>query len=742
MLCAICLSMFHNDRFKGLHHNSFEHLKKAAEGGCKICISLLLRRKELGADPETEGLATPFLVYRLSVDILLSQSQGIILFDSQVAWLRFAVPWDTIVVDVSDNVELPESWYLKVLQHAKDDIHNQPWLVRKDLFPSRAIPGNMGHIEVLNLAGCWFRGCSQNHKCETLNGTTDLTWCPKRLIDLSNLDSPPRLLERQSELPNGRYAALSHCWGDDSDFVVLSADNLDQFRRALPPDLPQSFLDAIAICRHLGIPYLWNDCICIIQCGKGSEEDWLFHTNEMALVYLNCCLNLSFDSAVGPKTGVFSDRNADFIQPCYIYSSIFHTMWRNTLPDFNDDSTTESETESSEEDTEDEDLQLLGRGQIPEPSAFYHEPAVPNGRPLEPAKRHRLAVVSRYEKRWNLRLHALQKRGWALQESLLAPRILHFTEYEISWECGENPFLTEAYPMGITKSPSSCQGFGYDFNLPLQQHYCCRAPLSNAWAWLVLQYTIRNLRYPEKDKLAAFSAIAQRFSAIFGEEYYAGHFLSLMPMDLVWAHNVKQVSNSPKAKVNRRFPTWSWTSVDGEVRHMFHSHYDCETVALSRILDVQVDLVDQAYKYGPVRSGRLRIRGLLLRCSVSGEASGFYGTDRKCELSIEYNDDRKHTLSLELRVDPDRYGEKMVDEFYALPLVQFQSQDPDACHVSGGICLRPSSQDVTTFERVGSFKTAIDSSWEASNIRAFESDKQLTDFCRIHGDFERVIEII
>src|SRR5438034_2107576 len=42
----------------------------------------------------------------------------------------------------------------------------------------------------------------------------------------------------------------------------------------------------------------------------------------------------------------------------------------------------------------------------------------------------------------------LNRRGWVLQESLLAPRILHFGKTQLLWECCEME-AAEKYPKGM-----------------------------------------------------------------------------------------------------------------------------------------------------------------------------------------------------------------------------------------------------------------------------------------------------
>lgn len=54
----------------------------------------------------------------------------------------------------------------------------------------------------------------------------------------------------------------------------------------------QTLVDAIDVCRNLGIPYLWVDAICIIQ---NDEEDWEEQSSKMQYVYSNCFLALAVE---------------------------------------------------------------------------------------------------------------------------------------------------------------------------------------------------------------------------------------------------------------------------------------------------------------------------------------------------------------------------------------------------------------------------------------------------------------
>jgi hypothetical protein len=68
-----------------------------------------------------------------------------------------------------------------------------------------------------------------------------------------------------------QYAALSHCWGI-SKSLELKNDNEALMKQSVPWDsLPQTYRDAVSVCRKLGINYLWIDSLCIRQDDK---QDW------------------------------------------------------------------------------------------------------------------------------------------------------------------------------------------------------------------------------------------------------------------------------------------------------------------------------------------------------------------------------------------------------------------------------------------------------------------------------------
>lgn len=78
-----------------------------------------------------------------------------------------------------------------------------------------------------------------------------------------------------------------------------------------------------------------------------------------------------------------------------------------------------------------------------------------------------------------------------------------------------------------------------------------------------------------------------------------------MPFDLAW-----MVSNqhSDRRSATRRYPTWSWTSVDSQVG--YQTVFDRSLVEVE---GVSVSLMYPSHKYGPVKGGQFIIRCLILR---------------------------------------------------------------------------------------------------------------------------------
>jgi hypothetical protein len=85
---------------------------------------------------------------------------------------------------------------------------------------------------------------------------------PNRVIDIGDEETVPRLYSSAGE--KEQYVALSHCWGPSQLLTTEKLTISDRHKGNSWQDLPKTFQDAMKICRHLGIRYIWIDSLCII----------------------------------------------------------------------------------------------------------------------------------------------------------------------------------------------------------------------------------------------------------------------------------------------------------------------------------------------------------------------------------------------------------------------------------------------------------------------------------------------
>lgn len=173
----------------------------------------------------------------------------------------------------------------------------------------------------------------------------------------------------------------------------------------------------------------------------------------------------------------------------------------------------------------------------------------------------------------NTHKEPLYHRGWTLQERVLSPRVVVYTRQQLLWECQTTHLTQKGMPMVNL----------HKLRLP---DNCSARELRNRWRVIVIDSSARDLSSPT-DKLPALSGLAQAFHAKMpGNKYLAGLWEASILEDLLWCH--RPVSTGRRAKRARpsgyRAPSWSWASVDGNVRWPFilgirgHAYVDSEDV--------------------------------------------------------------------------------------------------------------------------------------------------------------------
>ncbi|OAP59099.1 hypothetical protein AYL99_06397 [Fonsecaea erecta] len=320
---------------------------------------------------------------------------------------------------------------------------------------------------------------------------------PTRLIDVRGDDRHIKLVELNGKI--ARYITLSYCWGAGSA-VTTTISNVQRMRQTIEWDtLPALFQDAINITRRLNVPYLWIDGLCIVQ---DDHEDWERESSKMSDIYEASYVTIAADWCEDNSHRCLTDR------PKRLH------LQHQTTPG-------KSYT-----------VKVRKRS--------HHHEAPEEGLPFQVEG-------------------PLRSRAWALQETMLSPRILHYTETEIAFEC-RSTFRCECTPSPRRKATTP--------GLLPKLLSCPERPskIFRAWQRVLAQFTLRKLTVPS-DKLPAISGIAKKVQIATESAYLAGLWNDNLVEDLLWASAPHLESpHLARRLVEYRAPSFSWASVDTQIQ--------------------------------------------------------------------------------------------------------------------------------------------------------------------------------
>lgn len=317
---------------------------------------------------------------------------------------------------------------------------------------------------------------------------------PSRVIDLSLLD-PDRPLEfcRLSlhytrDADSGifaDYAALSHRWGGEVPFQTTKETLNERTAGFALGELPRSFQDAALVARSLGIRYLWIDSLCIVQ---DDEGDWLLESRRMGVIFADASVTIAAHSSPNPGHGFLSSA---------------------LVPDF---------------------LRIRPKNPSGRFAIRIPDPANAN-------------LLQRFKH------SCIMSRAWVVQELSLSPRILHFVEDCVIWECIHCPVEIGGEMPGTLAGELLRGRRGAN-------HY-------DYWYRLVQQYSRCSMTEPE-DKLVALAGIVDQFHNLFPSMLYHDYHCGVFNTDIV--RGILWFARPHHAALQRhpgRAPSWSWASVDG-----------------------------------------------------------------------------------------------------------------------------------------------------------------------------------
>lgn len=395
----------------------------------------------------------------------------------------------------------------------------------------------------------WLNRCLTTHN-RLCPGEAVVSPLPKRVIDVtSSPNGNVRLIEVTDE--EGPYITLSHCWGPEERRPL---------RTTLDPDTLSKHKLGISLDK---LPQTFRDAVEFTRkmdvrylwidslcIIQDSAGDWAVESSKMADIYRNALLTLAASAAEDACQGLFSPAK---------------------------DKHTDVALSSLSGLTADANIRIRW--------------------PLE----------------HNSAGHPLMRRGWAFQERILCPRVLHFSHNELIWECMEELSCEcERYsehnpPRGEWLRPKSA--------FPFVTHPA-QSPnhLMHAWHTAVSDYSAMKLTM-QADMLPAISGIAHIIRGADRREYLAGLWKDNLAWDLSWCTSSSKWATRPHPW---RAPTFSWASVTyGRVRfpltkyinepHSMQQHFT--------LLDAACTL-DSADDMGRVTDGYLLLSGTLVRMTV------------------------------------------------------------------------------------------------------------------------------
>jgi hypothetical protein len=366
-----------------------------------------------------------------------------------------------------------------------------------------------GSSEWLYLASRWLAECTTHHKhCSRLSKPA---WYPKRLLQI--LDHTVDLITTAECDMRGPYFTLSHCWGGAPPELMLTLNTVAALEEGVEiASLEHTYRDALIATRSLGVRYLWIDLFCIFQGqDRASVQDWATESITMDQVYAGSLLNISASHGRDGNTGCFTHLSHIATSPSIIVPWAKFEGAEPAYYELAEDSALRGETD------------LL--------STFY-------------------------------RTLNVFKRGWIVQERILASRVLHFASKTLVWECCEG--------VATQRRPHVSQRHDVQPLRPLPGYLgprvgqWPRSELIATWCNAIWTYSRTNLSKPDEDKLVAVQGVTKRIAGFLNDSLYYGFLSSTLPHALCWSRPPESRNPEGHTMDNSSFPSWHFARLNEE----------------------------------------------------------------------------------------------------------------------------------------------------------------------------------
>lgn len=209
----------------------------------------------------------------------------------------------------------------------------------------------------------------------------------------------------------------------------------------------------------------------------------------------------------------------------------------------------------------------------------------------------------------------IDRRAWTLQERLLSPRLLTYSSHGVIWSCRSRYWRDGHEEIWGPRDTGDVGPGRKSATLP-----CIPGFEMRPWDEIVEQYTPQDMALPS-DKLVALSAVAQTYSQNADRygTYLAGLWKETMPRSLLWYVPMGSARCRPDVY---RAPSWSWASVDSQVKSGDLELRPWEHTRSRAEPDLEVMIAEttpvvKGFPFGAVVGGKLVLDAKTRRLSVS-----------------------------------------------------------------------------------------------------------------------------
>jgi hypothetical protein len=163
---------------------------------------------------------------------------------------------------------------------------------------------DVGAVGLLEDARMWMEECEDSHaECAALKSVL----LPTRILQVHAYEDTftVKLVEFTESRNYGSYTALSYVWGTRPTLRLLRSNRSAFLENIAYEDLPKTMQDAVRATCALGANNLWIDALCIVQDDDTDKEIELPHMNEY---YQHASAVISASGASDAHMGFLADQ--------------------------------------------------------------------------------------------------------------------------------------------------------------------------------------------------------------------------------------------------------------------------------------------------------------------------------------------------------------------------------------------------------------------------------------------------